>query len=68
MLLDRQATPLDVKAYAAWVLINSRRSDRVAIDYSEKTYFTRGVVKTNLRRLPAGDRLRMIGRALARRL
>ncbi|PWB68245.1 MAG: acetolactate synthase large subunit [Holophagae bacterium] len=40
----------------------------VAIDYSEKTYFTRGVVRTNLRRLPGGDRLRMIGRALARRL
>lgn len=40
----------------------------VAIDYSEKTYFTRGVVKTNLRRLPVRDRVRMIGRALARRL
>ncbi len=40
----------------------------VAIDYSEKTYFTRGVVKTNLRRLPWADRLRFIGRAVGRRV
>lgn len=40
----------------------------VAIDYSRKTYFTRGVVKTNLLRLPMKDRLRFAGRALARRL
>jgi acetolactate synthase-1/2/3 large subunit len=40
----------------------------VMIDYSCKTYFTRGVVETNLRRLPLGDRMRMLGRAAARRL
>ncbi|MBI4545011.1 MAG: thiamine pyrophosphate-binding protein, partial [Gemmatimonadetes bacterium] len=40
----------------------------VAIDYSRKTYFTRGVVKTNFLRLPWPDRLRFIGRALGRRL
>ncbi len=40
----------------------------VAIDYSEKTYFTRGVVRTNLRRLPWADRLRFIGRAVGRRV
>jgi acetolactate synthase-1/2/3 large subunit len=40
----------------------------VAIDYSRKTFFTRGVVATNLRRLPLGDRLRMLGRAAARHL
>ncbi len=39
-----------------------------AIDYSDKTYFTRGVVKTMLSRLPWPDRLRFIGRAMARRL
>jgi acetolactate synthase-1/2/3 large subunit len=39
----------------------------VAIDYSRKTYFTSGVVRTNLARLPWPDRLRLIGRALARR-
>ena len=40
----------------------------VAIDYSRKTYFTRGVVATNLRRLPWRDRIRFVGRALARKV
>ena len=40
----------------------------VAIDYSEKTYFTRGVVRTNLGRLPWPDRIRFVLRALARKL
>jgi len=40
----------------------------VAIDYSRKTYFTRGVVMTTLRRLPLGDRLRMLARAASRHL
>ena len=40
----------------------------VAIDYSEKTFFTRGVVKTTLGRLPLKDRVRFIGRAVGRRI
>lgn len=40
----------------------------VAIDYSHKTYFTRGVVKTNFGRLPWADRLRFVLRALGRRV
>ena len=40
----------------------------VAIDYSRKTYFTKGVVKTNLLRLPWPDRLRFLGRAVARKI
>jgi acetolactate synthase-1/2/3 large subunit len=40
----------------------------VAIDYSERTYFTAGVVKTNLLRFSWPDRLRFIGRALKRKL
>jgi acetolactate synthase-1/2/3 large subunit len=40
----------------------------VAIDYSRKTFFTRGVVKTNLLRLPWKDRLRFVGRAIARKV
>jgi acetolactate synthase-1/2/3 large subunit len=40
----------------------------VAIDYSQATYFTRGVVRTNLGRLPWPDRLRFLARALARRI
>ncbi len=40
----------------------------VAIDYSRKTYFTRGVVRTNLGRLAWRDRLRFLGRALVRKV
>ena len=40
----------------------------VAIDYSRKTFFTKGVVKTNLLRLPWKDRLRFVGRAVARKV
>ncbi len=40
----------------------------VMLDTSQKTYFTKGVVKTTFWRLSWGDRLRMLGRALARRL
>jgi acetolactate synthase-1/2/3 large subunit len=40
----------------------------VVIDYSQKTYFTRGVVRTNLGRLPWPDRIRYVLRALGRRL
>lgn len=39
-----------------------------AIDYSHKTFFTRGVIKTTLNRLPWPDRLRFVGRAIGRRL
>lgn len=40
----------------------------VAIDYSEKTYFTKGVVKTNFLRFPWKDRLRLAGRLIKRKL
>jgi acetolactate synthase-1/2/3 large subunit len=40
----------------------------VTIDYSGKTFFTKGVVKTNFLRLPWRERLRMVGRALGRRV
>jgi acetolactate synthase I/II/III large subunit len=40
----------------------------VAIDYSRKSWFTRGVVKTNLGRLPWLDRLRFIARAVGRKV
>ena len=40
----------------------------VVIDYSQKTYFTRGVVKNVFSRLPWGDRVANIFRALIRRL
>ena len=40
----------------------------VAIDYGERTYFTKGVVRANLHRLPLRDRLRVVGRALVRKI
>jgi acetolactate synthase-1/2/3 large subunit len=40
----------------------------VAIDYSRKTYFTRGVVATTFWRLPWAERLRLLGRAASRHL
>ena len=40
----------------------------VAVDYSERTYFSRGVVATNFWRFPWSERLRMLSRALLRRL
>ncbi len=39
----------------------------VAIDYAQRTFFTRGVVKTNFLRLPWKDRLRFVARAIARK-
>ncbi len=39
-----------------------------AVDYSRKTFFTRGVVRTNLLRLPWPDRLRFVGRAFKRKV
>jgi acetolactate synthase-1/2/3 large subunit len=40
----------------------------VVIDYSQKTYFTKGVVKNVFSRLPWGDRVANILRAVGRRL
>lgn len=39
----------------------------VRIDYSQKTYFTSGVVKTNFLRFPWKDRLRLAGRVIKRK-
>ncbi len=40
----------------------------VRIDYSKRTRFTDGVVKTVLKRFPLGDKFRFIGRALVRKV
>ncbi|MBI3147048.1 MAG: thiamine pyrophosphate-binding protein [Betaproteobacteria bacterium] len=40
----------------------------VAIDYSKRTAFTQGAVKTNFKRFPLSQRLRMVSRALKRRV
>ena len=39
-----------------------------AIDYSRKTYFTKGVIRTTLNRLPVREQARFVGRALLRRV
>ena len=40
----------------------------VHIDYSKRTRFTQGVVRTALKRFPLRDRVRFVGRALVRRI
>ncbi len=40
----------------------------VAIDYSQKTFFTKGVITTNFWRLPWPERTRLLARAVARHL
>jgi acetolactate synthase-1/2/3 large subunit len=40
----------------------------VRIDYSKRTRFTQGVIRTNLKRFGLSDQLRLIGRALWRRV
>lgn len=40
----------------------------VGIDYSKRTRFTQGVVKTVLKRFPLRDRIRFVGRALLRKV
>jgi acetolactate synthase-1/2/3 large subunit len=40
----------------------------VKIDYSKRTRFTKGIVKTNLERFTVGNKVRFIGRALLRKM
>jgi len=40
----------------------------IGIDYSRKTFFTQGVLKTTFWRLPWSERLRMLGRAVGRNM
>ena len=40
----------------------------VRVDYSKRTRFTEGVVKTVLKRFPLGDKFRFVGRAVVRKV
>lgn len=40
----------------------------INIDYSKKTRFTKGIVKTNLDRFPLGEKIRFISRAMGRKI
>lgn len=61
---------LDSVIPAALELVRSKTPVmlEVAIDYSVKTYFSRGVVATNFWRFSWSERLRMLARALLRRV
>ncbi|MGB5258633.1 MAG: thiamine pyrophosphate-binding protein [Woeseiaceae bacterium] len=56
------AAAFDTAAEDLPVIVNVR------IDYSKKTRFTSGVVKTNLERFDTRTKLRMVGRALYRKV
>ncbi|MEW9897168.1 thiamine pyrophosphate-binding protein [Chitinivorax sp. PXF-14] len=62
---DLQATMRDAQELAAKgrpVIVE------VEIDYSKKTAFTQGILKTNFQRFPMPQKLRMLGRAALRRV
>jgi acetolactate synthase-1/2/3 large subunit len=61
-IADRIAEALAASAEGRPVLVDVR------IDYSKRTRFTQGVVKTVLARFPLGDKFRFIGRALYRKV
>ncbi len=69
LALDRNA---DIEPVLAQALTGVRGGRPVvieaAIDYSHKTYFTKGVVRTVLGRMPWSERVRFVSRALARRV
>ncbi len=65
---DREALERTLREALAWAQGGEVVIVDVPIDYSRRTRFTKGVVKTVLERFPTGDRLRFVGRALWRRL
>jgi len=62
----------DVEAIIPKALNHAKRGQPVIvdvkIDYSKRTRFTQGVVKTVLSRFPLGDKFRFIGRAMVRKV
>jgi len=67
--LDRDAAARSVLEQAVALSRTGRPvMVEVAIDYSRKSYFTRGVVATTFWRLPLNDRLRLLVRAVSRRI
>ncbi len=55
-------TALELAGGGRAVIVDTR------IDYSRRTRFTKGTVKTVLKRFPLGDKFRFIGRAMARKI
>ena len=65
-------TDADVDAVIAAALAKARENRPVLVDvrvdYSKRTRFTEGIVKTNLERFDLGTKARLVGRALWRRI
>ena len=61
---------LEIKMEEAFGMYLSGRSVlvNVRIDYSQRTMLTKGAIAANLQRMPLGQKLRFIGRAVMRRL
>jgi acetolactate synthase-1/2/3 large subunit len=68
----RLASDADVDTVISSALARSREGKPVlvdvAIDYSKRTRFTEGIVKTNLERFDLTTKARLVGRALWRRI
>ncbi|HEV8268388.1 MAG TPA: thiamine pyrophosphate-binding protein, partial [Thermoanaerobaculia bacterium] len=67
-LHNNAAIPETLEKAAAMLSLGRPVLLDVAIDYGRKTHFTKGVVKTNLLRLPWKDRIRFVARAIGRKL
>jgi acetolactate synthase I/II/III large subunit len=69
----RIATDADIEAVIRDALATAEQERKpvlvdVHVDYSKRTRFTEGIVKTNLERFDLGTKARLVGRALWRRL
>ncbi len=57
-----------IKNALSYAALNKPVIVDVKIDYSKRTRFTKGIVKTNLERFTIGNKARFIGRALIRKV
>ena len=67
-LNDDAAIPIGITEARRLAAVGQPVIVDVAIDYSKRTAFTQGAVKTNFRRFPLAQRIRMVARALKRKI
>ena len=65
---DDDAIAEGISNALAYAALNKPVIVDVKIDYSKRTRFTKGIVKTNLERFSTGNKARFIGRALIRKV
>ena len=65
---DDDAIAEGISNALAYAALNKPVIVDVKIDYSKRTRFTKGIVKSNLERFTIGNKARFIGRALLRRV